>query len=237
MDRERGDLLRPRGDRATRRSFARLLGGLTLAAPLAAPLQSEVAGKRRKRRRKKRRKTGPARKIVTKTFTNPAPIVIPAGAPGVTMGQASPYPSVMNVAGFANGRILDVNVTLHGFTHTQPNDVDVLLVATHLPGNDALIVSDTGGDTDVTALTVTLDDQAASLLSIPLVSGTFKPNNNGASDPFPAPANPTGNVSLSVFNNGNPNGTWQLFVADDFTSDSGSIAGGWSLAITAEVDA
>jgi hypothetical protein len=219
------------------RSRRHVIGNVVVAlACWTKPLV--VAGRRKRKKKRRKKKSGPGRITVTKTFTNQAPITIPAGAPNDTFGKASPYPSVINVAGFANGRITRVTVTLHGFSFAgAPNDVDILLVATHLPGNDALIMSDVGGTTPVQSLTLTLDDQAAATLPTPLVSsGTFKPTNNGASDSFPAPApTPTGNVALSVFNNGNPNGTWQLWVFDDLATDVGSIAGGWSLQISAEV--
>jgi hypothetical protein len=52
----------------------------------------------------------------------------------------------------------------------------------------------------------------------------------------PAPA-PNGNSFLSVFKGQNPNGVWELWVLDDTDDDTGKIAGGWSLEITAEVDA
>ena len=35
----------------------------------------------------------------------------------------------------------------------------------------------------------------------------------------------------------NPNGVWELWVLDDTDDDTGKITGGWSLEITAEVDA
>jgi uncharacterized repeat protein (TIGR01451 family) len=37
---------------------------------------------------------------------------------------------------------------------------------------------------------------------------------------------------MSVFNGANPNGTWSLFVQDSSGGDTGSIAGGWSVALT-----
>ena len=49
--------------------------------------------------------------------------------------------------------------------------------------------------------------------------------------PAPAPT-PSGNVYLSAFNGTNPNGTWNLYVADDLSGSLGEITGGWSLAIT-----
>ncbi|MGZ4973543.1 MAG: hypothetical protein ACXWDN_12350, partial [Limisphaerales bacterium] len=39
-------------------------------------------------------------------------------------------------------------------------------------------------------------------------------------------------ANLGAFGAANPNGSWSLYVADDSTGDSGSIAGGWSIAIT-----
>ena len=63
----------------------------------------------------------------------------------------------------------------------------------------------------------------------PLVSGTFKPTNIGAGDVFPVPAPaPTGGSALSVFTGTNPNGTWNLWVDDQFAPDGGSLSG-WCL--------
>jgi len=93
-------------------------------------------------------------------------------------------------------------------------------------------MSDDGGGSNVTGLNLTLDDDAAVLLPSPLVSGTFKPFNNGTNDSFPAPAPaPGGATALTVFNGTAPNGTWSLYVVDDKANDSGSFAGGWELDI------
>jgi uncharacterized repeat protein (TIGR01451 family) len=46
-----------------------------------------------------------------------------------------------------------------------------------------------------------------------------------------APAPPYGST-LSALNGGNPNGTWELFVQDSTTRDSGAISNGWSLTLT-----
>ena len=205
-------------------------------------------GKRKGKRKKKTAAspppTGPGRTTVTRTFSNTTPITIltdpSRGGPVAT--SASPYPSVIEVAGLANGRILDVNLTLHGLSHTFPADIEILLAAEHLPGLNAVVMSDTGGFTDVSDVTLTLDDQAVAAL--PLLggfpSGTFRPTNHAGpgAEEFPAPAPaPSGNVALDVFTDSDPNGTWQLFVVDDAGEDSGSITNGWSLEITAEVDA
>ncbi len=163
----------------------------------------------------------------TATFSNPAPITIP------NSGTATPYPSVINVAGL-DGTITKVTATLNGFTHTFPSDVDVMLVAPDGTTN-TILMSDPDSGTAVTNLTLTFDDAAVNPVpcSGTLTSSTYKPTNCGGGDTFPGPApapNPT--VALSNFNGLAPNGMWRLFVVDDLVGDMGSIARGWSITIT-----
>src|SRR5688572_16974552 len=176
------------------------------------------------------------------TVTNGAnanAITIPGTGTGAASGSpANPYPSNINIAGVL-GTVTKVTVSVTGFSHTFPGDVDMLLVG---PGGQKFIVmSDSGGGTDAVNLNMTFDDTAATLLPATLVSGTFRPTNIGAVDPFPAPApaapyqSPaTGGAATfaSVFNGLNPNGTWSLYVVDDAGIDTGSISSGWSLSIT-----
>ena len=163
----------------------------------------------------------------TQTFTNAAAVAIP------TSGNATPYPSSIAVSGLG-GTVMKVTATLTGFAHGFPDDVDVLLVG---PGGERmLILSDAGGGGAVSGLNLTFDDAAASSLpdGSSLASGTWKASAyEPSTDAFapPAPAAPYG-AALSVFNGTDPNGTWSLFVRDDFSGGSGSIAGGWSLSIT-----
>ena len=160
------------------------------------------------------------------TFTNAAPITINDNS------AATPYPSNIAVSGLS-GTILKVTVKLNGVSHTFPDDIDVLLVG---PGGNLIIMSDVGGSTAVTGITLTLDDAAAAGLpdAGPLVSGTFKPTNIGAGDAFAAPAPaPSANTTFSsTFNGTSPNGTWSLYVVDDLGGDTGSIATGWQLIIS-----
>ncbi len=184
--------------------------------------------------------TRTVRQPVTRTFTNAGVIAVPAGAPGETKGSANPSPAVIDVSGFANGAITDINLTLHDFSHGKPQDVDILLVAEQFPGQNALVMSDVGSTTEVARLTLTLDDQAAAPLSVngPLVSGSFQPLDNDAEvtlDAFPGHT-PSGDSRLSQFNGGNPNGLWQIHIVDDRVAGTGQLAGGWSLEITAEAD-
>lgn len=164
------------------------------------------------------------------SFSNIDPISIPATG---TEGMANPYPSTIDVFGLT-GTITDVNVTINGLNHTFPDDLDILLVGPD--GQKIILLSDAGGPHDITNLTITFDDQAASFPANgdTLVAGSFKPVNytgNGGPDdifPAPAPAGPYDSL-LSVFNGMGPNGTWRLFVFDDEGADFGRIANGWSL--------
>lgn len=157
----------------------------------------------------------------TTAFQNGGVVNIPGTG---TSGPANPYPSTINVAGLPTS-IRKVTVRLSNLSHTFPDDLDILLARPS--GPNAIIMSDVGGGTNISNLTFTLDDAAATTLpdNGPLVAGTFRPTNifDGNIDAFPAPAPvPTGG-SLSVFNNGNPNGAWNLFVVDDTANDTGSL--------------
>ncbi len=171
-------------------------------------------------------------RILTRSFTSNVPMSIPAT--GSASGPASPYPSSIQVGGFNQGRILKVRATLIGLSHSVPQEVDVLLVA---PGNiGVILMSDAGSSLDVTNITLVFDQDGLGTLPTPLVSGVYQPANYfAAPDPLPppAPAGVTGH-SLTRLNNRNPNGAWQLFVFDEVSGDSGSLAG-WSLTIQARV--
>src|SRR3954451_3881344 len=165
-------------------------------------------------------------------FTNGTPIAIT---------DNTTTPSTIEVSGFET-EIIDINVSLNIFSHTQPSDVDVLLVGPQ--GQTALIMSDVASAANAANDSLVLDDQAAILLpkQDDLTSGVFQPTNydigtdldsfaQDARIPTPLPKN----TSLAAFNGTNPNGTWTLFVDDDdddAQDSSGSFASGWSLSIT-----
>jgi subtilisin-like proprotein convertase family protein len=158
-------------------------------------------------------------------FSNSREIVI------LDSRSASPYPSSITVTGADS--VTDLNVQLVGLSHTWPDDIDVLLVGPG--GEDALIMSDAGGWTDATDVTVLLDDQAPDSLpdNDALATGTYRPANyEGWADTFWEPApEPSGNVELATFNGTDPNGTWRLYVMDNAVVDEGQIAGGWRLCL------
>ena len=163
---------------------------------------------------------------LTQSFTNSGPITIP------DVGAGSPYPSTIAVAGVA-GTVVKVTARVRNLDHTYPDDVDLLLVSP--TGQKVMLLSDAGGEWEVTGVSLTFDDTAAA--TVPdddeVLTGTYRPTDYNAGDtmPGPAPAGPYG-TSLGVFTNLNPNGVWQLFAADDAGSDEGSIMGGWELNFT-----
>lgn len=162
----------------------------------------------------------------TQTFASAASLAIPGS------GSAAPYPSSITVSGMGSVTSKIV-VRLKGLSHTYPDDLDVLL--TGPAGQKLLLMSDAGGGGDINGVTFTFDDAATATLanSGQLATGTFKPSNYGTGDTFaaPAPAGPYASA-LSTFTGANPNGTWNLYVVDDASGDSGTMSGGWELTIT-----
>ncbi len=147
----------------------------------------------------------------------------------VDYAAASPYPSTLSISNLP-GTISKVTATLRGFAHDYPSDVDVVLVSPD--GQKVCLMGGAGGETSVSGVTLTFDDEAGASIADPMVSGTYLPGGDPLALPSPGPAEPYA-VSLSEFNGGNPNGTWSLYCADQFEVDSGSIAQGWSISVTA----
>jgi subtilisin-like proprotein convertase family protein len=171
----------------------------------------------------------------TFTFSNTNVIVINDSASPPT--PASPYPSALQVTGVNGSTITKVTVQLHGFAHTFPSDVAIVLVGPE--GQNSILLANVGGTSKiaVTNLELTLDDDAASYLPLDsqLASGTYKPTTNTFLFPFAPPAPATNELMgafLGNFKNTEPNGAWNLFVVDQYPDDSGIITGGWSLTIT-----
>ncbi len=171
--------------------------------------------------------------VSAQTYSNATAITIPSSGPG------SPYPSAITVSGGPTN-IGVISVTLNGVTHTWPDDIDVLLVAPN--GDNLILMSDCGGSADATGQNFTFANTGASLSDAALnASGTYQPTNYGTGDVFAAPAvgpfsspAPAGAATLSgQFGGDDSNGTWNLFVTDQFGGDVGSIAGGWSITLGA----
>jgi subtilisin-like proprotein convertase family protein len=178
----------------------------------------------------------PRRGTVTRTFANRAPIELPVAAKFPL--SADLYPSEITVDGLKKGRIRDVNVRLNDIDHPFPDDVQMLLVGPE--GQTAIVMANSGGGFDLSGVTLTLDDEAAASLPMQqqIESGRFRPTNIGNDEiefNGPAPV-ASANAALTVFDGGNPNGTWRLYVQDKIGDvDGGVLAGGWALEIEARV--
>jgi len=174
---------------------------------------------------------------VSFTFTNSTPfslslantsaIIIPNSSP------ATPYPSQIAVSA-TNLVVGQVTVALQGFTHTFPHDVNVLL--TSPSGQQTVLMSHVGGPYSVTNLTLAFNNTSTNSLSgASLALATNSPNHPTLIAPlvsYPSISGQPSNTNLSVFNGGNPNGLWSLYVYDDALGNSGSIANGWILGLT-----
>lgn len=161
-------------------------------------------------------------------LANSTPVTTPL------LGLANPYPSSITVSGVSSA-IHRIRVSLLNLSHSFSDDLDILLVGPD--GRATLLMSDCGGEFTINGATLTFDDSATNALSdFNLISsGTVRPSNFGAeTDSFaaPAPAGPY-STNLSIFNGTDPNGTWSLYIMDDADKDSGTLAGGWRLSISA----
>ncbi|HEX8246803.1 MAG TPA: proprotein convertase P-domain-containing protein, partial [Pyrinomonadaceae bacterium] len=154
------------------------------------------------------------------------------------VGTASPYPSEIQISDLP-GKVTRVSVNVTNFSHTAPDDVDLLLVSPS--GRSVVLMSDAGGNNGVSNLNLSFEDSATDSLpdNTPLTSGNYKPTDFDAGDSFPAPAPanaPTG-TKLNAFFNDQPNGAWKLFAVDDTGANAGDISGGWSLVIDTSTSA
>ncbi|NOT59850.1 MAG: hypothetical protein HOP19_06445, partial [Acidobacteria bacterium] len=119
------------------------------------------------------------------SFSNTAAITIN------NFGNAAPYPSNISVSGVSS-LFTRLEVTLNGFAHTFPDEVDIILVGPQ--GQRAILMSDAGGSDDVTGLNLTFAQTATTPIpdATTLATGTFRPTNyengfNNFTDTFPAP--------------------------------------------------
>ena len=191
---------------------------LTLSAPSAETVRVGYA-------------TADGTAIGTGLAANTTSMALPSSG---TNGTANPYPSTITVPATVPAvQLTDVNVTLTGFSHTYPADIDILLEGPS--GATVVLMSDVGSFTNAVNATLTFDDAGVSMGG-PVTSGTYRPTNIAGGDVFASPA-PSGTpgTDLAVFNGTNPAGTWKLYIVDDFPGDSGSLSGGWSLDITSPI--
>lgn len=146
--------------------------------------------------------------------------------------SATPYPSVKFISGY-DGVISKVVVSITGFTHTWPEDIDVVLRGPD--GTCVLLMRHVGGSFAVSDIDFTIDDAGGPMpTGSPLTDGaSYAPTQNGLHPDLltPGPASPYG-TALSDFNTKDPNGAWSLWVVDWGSGAAGSIANGWDLILT-----
>jgi large repetitive protein len=153
----------------------------------------------------------------------------------------TPYPSSIMVSGVPNS-VGAIRVTIYDFSHTMPDNVDLLLVGPG--GQEFILLADAGGLNATGPVTLTFRDIAGVVApdNGPLVTGSYEPTSWTtpiANFPAPAPAGPynepgsavggTGTQTLfGNFGNTDPNGTWNLYVRQQ-GGGTGQIAGGWGI--------
>jgi subtilisin-like proprotein convertase family protein len=160
------------------------------------------------------------------SFSNHGTIVVP------DEGPATPSASAVEVSG-VRGYVTDVEVTLHGVTHTDPSDLDILLVPPK--GAATVLMSDACGTGDVGNYTWTFNSTAPQMPGSNCSDFYYRPTdrNGGSIDNWPdvPPSVPGGGRLTDYF--GKPmNGFWTLYVLDDSARDAGKIARGWNLSLT-----
>src|SRR5687767_10493877 len=101
----------------SRRELGRALAGGAVGALFGPGFGTFDADAKKQRHQKKKKPkfttvTRTVRGPVTRTFKSTAPIAVPNTASVFARGNADPYPAVIDVTGFVNGVITDVNVTL-----------------------------------------------------------------------------------------------------------------------------
>lgn len=163
----------------------------------------------------------------TFTFSNSTLIQIPTAG---SSGPANPYPSSISVSGL--GKIESATVTLSGLSHTYHEDLVMLLVSPS--GQTVKLMDSVDSSNDSNNATITFQDGAPVFPDANVGPGsfTFRPTQEADTTmPGPAP-NVADGTTLSTLNGLDPNGTWQLFVYDQYGGDIGQIAGGWSLTLT-----
>jgi VCBS repeat-containing protein len=174
-----------------------------------------------------------ATSAATTTFSQTDDIAMPLSG-GANSGSATPYPSTITVPA-GTPVLTSLAVNLEGFSHSQPNDLDMLLVGP--TGIARLLMSDAGGapPNGIAApginlrLVVSGSPAIPSNPSSPLPGGTYVPADYaGGTDAFPAPAPASGGVGLAAFIGTSPVGTWSLYIVDDGNGQRGDLLG-WSL--------
>jgi hypothetical protein len=175
-------------------------------------------------------------------------LTVTAGASGASPQKASVYPS-SNVVSGMSGTISSVQVRLNGLTHTDPDDLDMVLVSPD--GTSFVFWSDVGGVRGTTGacpsapfacsinnFTITVADTGSTLLPdsnptdprVLVNNTTYRPSNNGGV----ADVIPDSGVTVSAANSAASSPAAGLGGTATFTSrfgGSANVNGEWKLYI------
>jgi uncharacterized repeat protein (TIGR01451 family) len=168
----------------------------------------------------------------TTVFSNAAPITI-VDATASAPSAANPYPSTIQVSG-VTGFVSRVAISLNNLSHTYPDDIGAIVV--HPSARPSVLMAHAGGGLAASHLNLTFDRSAS--VAVPdesqLTSTRYSPAAYGSyafPTNFTLPAGPY-SANMAAFEGVDPNGNWQLFMADDSQGDNGNVAGGWTISIT-----
>ncbi|GAA5497088.1 hypothetical protein Rhal01_03277 [Rubritalea halochordaticola] len=183
---------------------------------------------------------------LTVTVGSNAPVSIPVSFEVTPLGNydgilisggkattADVYPSSFDMPA-ATGAIKSVSVLLDGVSHTNPKDLQVLLVSPS--GNKVMLLDGNGGSTAISNAKMTFNAQGQTLPGT-LSNGTYLPSGpDGGTTNLPSPA-PAGTYSgdITSFNGDSPSGNWQLYVNDIAAKNGGSIDG-WAITVETEYE-
>jgi subtilisin-like proprotein convertase family protein len=152
----------------------------------------------------------------------------------VDMRPSIPYDTAsIRVTGLL-GTIESLRITLHGLTHNDLGDMNILLRAPN--GRFLMLLSDAGVGTEVTGTDLVFSDSAVNLVpaSGPIQPGTYLATNHDptpTSDAMPFPAQPPNITTVSQLTGlsaGQAHGDWFLYTYDRFNGNGGSLRS-WSL--------
>lgn len=193
--------------------------------------------------------TGSAAASADEGSTSGGSITIPGTG---SAGPGDPYPSAGTMSGVP-GTISSVSLTLTGFSHSYPGDIQILIQAPS--GKSVLVSAYCGGGYGVENIDLTFVDGAPALpgwfSDTGLVAGTFAPTAcleypgpeeelpGGAINPEvlpePAPGFPYESAFASL-NGEDPNGEWKLWIYDFAEGDEGDLVS-WTLTVATTVPA
>lgn len=161
------------------------------------------------------------------TFIGTAPLPIPPGAPGSTVGITQSTATVNGVGvlgGCFNIERVEINLS-----HTFVGDIGILLVA---PNGVFLDLSTSNGGGGNNYINTIFSDAAPTFItaSAPPYTGTFRPEGRATTlgNPY-ANTNPLGTFTFAnTFSGVNADGNWILYINDYVAADVGTV-NSWSI--------